>query len=62
MKKILLFLLAVVSVQAFGQITETRTFDFTNPTSLNPSVSMPAGSNEKNVYNITFTNGPVTLK
>ena len=55
-------MLAVVSVQAFGQITETRTFDFTNPTSLNPSVSMPAGSNEKNVYNITFTNGPVTLK
>lgn len=62
MKKILLFLFAVISVQAFGQITETRTFDFTNPGSLNPSVSMPQGTNEKNVYYTTFTNGPVTIK
>ena len=53
---------AVVSVHAFGQITETVTFDFTNPSSLNPSISMPEGTNEKNVYNTTFTSGHVTLK
>ena len=39
MKKVLLFLLLLVSVQTFAQIRRTAVFDFTNPTALNPSIT-----------------------
>ena len=61
MKKILLILFVLFSVHSFGQVTESVTFDFTNPTSLNPSVSMADGVFEKNVFSTVFTNGPVSI-
>ena len=53
MKKVLLFLLLLVSVQTFAQIRRTAVFDFTNPTALNPSITPEpenAGGNEE-AYN-----------
>ena len=48
MKKVLLFLLLLVSVQTFAQIRRTAVFDFTNPTALNPSIT-PEPENAQNV-------------
>lgn len=39
MKKVILFLFLMLSVQSFAQITRHVEFDFTNPTALNPSIT-----------------------
>ena len=39
MKKVILFLFLMLSVQTFAQIKRTVEFDFTSPTALNPSIT-----------------------
>ena len=51
MKKVILFLLFLVSTQTFAQIRRTVEFDFGNPTALNPSIT-PA---EKNAQTVQVT-------
>ena len=63
MKKIFLLLCALMAVQAYAQVSESVTFDFTKPGSLNPplDVSNPSPGDFLSVYQKTFTNGPVTI-
>lgn len=64
MKKILLFLLTLVSLQAFSRIDETVTFDFSNPSGLNatPKLQMSVNGNVYgNIVNTVFNAGEVTL-
>lgn len=48
MKKVILFLFLLLSVQTFAQITRTAVFDFSTPTSLNPSIT-PKSENAQTV-------------
>ena len=48
MKKVILFLFLLLSVQSYAQIKRTAVFDFTNPTALSPSIT-PANENAQNV-------------
>lgn len=60
MKKILLSILCLVAVALTGYAAEV-TFDFTNPTGLNPSITPAAAQNGVNVSDQTFTNGDITF-
>ena len=60
MKKILLSILCLVAVALTGYAAEV-TFDFTNPTGLNPSITPAAAQNGVNVSDRTFTNGDITF-
>lgn len=48
MKKVILFLFLLLSVQSYAQIKRTAVFDFTNPTALSPSIT-PEKENAQNV-------------
>ena len=60
MKKILLSILCLVAVALTGYAAEV-TFDFTNPTGLNPSITPAAAQNGVDVSDQTFTNGDITF-
>ena len=47
MKKILLFLLSLVSLQGYAQMEITESFDFSNPTQMTPSVMITKGGDGK---------------
>ena len=62
MKKILLFLLVLLSAQANAQIEETVVFDFTKPSSLNPPLSLDTSAGDVAMVTFkTFTSGPVQM-
>ena len=62
MKKILLFLLLLVSAQSFAQKQASVVFDFTNPTGLTPSVTpMPENAQTVIVTDSVFKNGPIQI-
>ena len=62
MKKILLFLMALVSLQGRAQLSEIATFDFQDPTALTPSVT-PSTTDGSYVIitSNSFTNEKITL-
>lgn len=56
MKKILLFLIALVSLHGHAQLTKVATFDFQHPTQLSPPVTPSTGNgNYVIISNYTFT-------
>lgn len=62
MKKVLLFLLLLVSVQTFAQIRRTAEFDFTHPTALTPSITpMTENAQTVQVTDETFKNSAVSI-
>ena len=62
MRKILLFLLTLVTMMAQAQIEKTATFDFNLPLTLNPAVTpSPVALNEVGLSDYTFTANDVTL-
>lgn len=62
MKRILPFLLALVSLPSFAQLELTSVFDFTKPESLSPSITPIKSTNGYvGVFNTTFTSGNVSL-
>ena len=64
MKKILLSLFTLISVNAIAQVTESVTFDFSKPSSLNPNPVVnvnPSPGDIASLYQYTFKNGPVSL-
>ncbi len=62
MKKVLLFLLLLVSVQTFAQIRRTAEFDFTKPTALTPSITpMTENAQTVQVTDETFKNSAVSI-
>lgn len=63
MKKVLLFLLSLVTMQASAQMTVTEEFDFTKPLQLNPSVALPDNYHgaASPVFDNTFKAGNVEL-
>ena len=62
MKKILLFLFALITSHCWAQLQETAIFDFNSPTSLTPSIS-PATTDGSYVIitNKTFTDKKISL-
>lgn len=62
MKKVILFLLLLLSVQTFAQIRRTVEFDFTKPTALNPSITPePENAQTVIVTNKVFKNQGVSI-
>lgn len=62
MKKVILFLLLLLSVQTFAQIRRTVEFDFTKPTALNPSITPePENAQTVIVTNKVFKNKGVSI-
>ena len=63
MKKGLLFLLLLVTMQASAQMTVTEEFDFTKPLQLSPSVALPDNYHGASspVFDKTFKEGNVDL-
>lgn len=64
MKKILLSLLALLSLQAYSRVDESVAFDFTNPSILSFSPEVTIASGEGDVVLITdckIISGPVTI-
>ncbi|MEE3445965.1 MAG: hypothetical protein VZQ78_07135, partial [Prevotella sp.] len=62
MKKILVFLLVLLSAQVNAQIEETVVFDFTKPSSLNPPLSLDTSAGDVTMVTFkTFTSGPVEM-
>lgn len=63
MKKFLFVVfMTFVSASIFAQIQRTAVFDFSQPLSLNPSITPPEGnSSEVHVTNKTFSNGDITI-
>lgn len=62
MKKILVFLLVLLSAQVNAQIEETVVFDFTKPSSLNPPLSLDTSAGDVAMVTFkTFTSGPVEM-
>ena len=62
MRKILLFLLTLVTMMAQAQMEKTATFDFNHPSTLNPAVTpSPVALNEVGLNDYTFTANDVTL-
>ena len=56
MKKILLFLMTLLSLQGQAQLTRVVTFDFQQPTKLSPPVTpSPENGNYVIISNYTFT-------
>lgn len=66
MKKFLLSLLALCTLQAFASVPESRDFNFADPFSFSssPGIVIPTGIDNADVLNVTsytFTNDPVTM-
>ena len=67
MKRLLLSLLTLISIQAMGVVENEITLDFSKPWLLNPNPSftenqIPQGTGDvMQVTNYTFSNGPVTI-
>jgi hypothetical protein len=62
MRKILLFLLTLVTMMAQAQMEKTATFDFNHPSTLNPAVTPSSVAlNEVGLNDYTFTANDVTL-
>ena len=62
MRKILLFLLTLVTMMAQAQMEKTATFDFNRPSTLNPAVTPSSVAlNEVGLNKYTFTANDVTL-
>ena len=62
MRKILLFLLTLVTMMAQAQMEKAATFNFNHPSTLNPAVTPSSvAGNEVDLNNYTFTANDVTL-
>ena len=62
MKKILLLLLTLISVQGFAQLARTAQFDFAHPNSLTPSISNATYNGAWTmVTDVTFTDGLASI-
>ena len=61
MKKILLSLFTLLAVNTMAQVSESVTFDFTNPSSLGLNITSTSPGDVASIYQNTFTKGPVTL-
>ena len=62
MKKLFIFLFSIISFVGFAQVPNQVGFDFTNPTSLNPSINPSTeDGGVASLTNYVFTNGLISV-